>query len=305
MNQIQNFFPENNYSLKCFHFTSSINNDEKFNEYNEENNNSNLYLNNCENIPEENIEKYVDLSFLEIINRDTEKDNIPNNKNSKLIPENNFNYNKENINNNINIEKNRQIYKLMLLNKIYQNYKYNQQISYIYHIINNNQQINNAYQNICKKNYNKPKRKINKQYMIKIANIKNGKEKRTTVRMMNIPTYFRPSDLSRKLDEKFSISPDKHNRVYNFINIPIKEHNNKEEYKNTGYAFINFVHPKHIIKFYSLFNGKHLKLKTSKKLCIITFAAKQGININRNCHEGSNNYMIFTDTKNHFELFSE
>ena len=137
--------------------------------------------------------------------------------------------------------------------------------------------------------------------------IKTNKEQRTTIRMMNIPSYFRPLDLAKKLDEKFGISPQKENRVYDFIYIPFKESKKNERLINAGYAFINFVHPKHILKFYSFFQGKHLKLKTSGKVCIITFASRQGVNIKNNNFGQSDNdkYMFFSDTKNHFQLLTD
>jgi hypothetical protein len=99
----------------------------------------------------------------------------------------------------------------------------------------------------------------------------------------------------------------KENRVYDFIYIPFKESKKNEGLINAGYAFINFVHPKHILKFYSFFHGKHLKLKTSGKVCIITFASRQGANIKYKGFEQSVNdkYMYFSDTKNHFQLLTD
>ena len=156
-------------------------------------------------------------------------------------------------------------------------------------------------------NQRKNKKNIDEKYLINLMDIKTNKEKRTTIRMMNIPSYFRPSDLAKKLDEKFGISPQKENRVYDFIYIPFKENRKKEGLINSGYAFINFVHPKHILKFYSFFHGKHLKLKTSGKVCIITFASRQGSNIKYKGFEQTINdkYMYFTDTKNHFQLLTD
>ena len=154
---------------------------------------------------------------------------------------------------------------------------------------------------------NKIKKYIDKRFLINLMDIKTNKEQRTTIRMMNIPSYFRPLDLAKKIDEKFGISPQKENRVYDFIYIPFKKSKNGEELKNAGYAFINFVHPKHIIKFYSFFQGKHLKLKTSGKICLITFAMKQENNMkNKNIETNSQGkYMYFSDTKNHFELLTD
>ena len=208
-----------------------------------------------------------------------------------------------------------QLYKMMMLNNIYY-----QKIAYMNNLIHNYNIANNI-QNVSKKSIttvspnisnkshpsNKSKKFIDKRYLINLFDIKTNKEQRTTIRMMNIPSYFRPLDLARKLDEKFGISPQKENRVYDFIYIPFKESKKSEKLINAGYAFINFVHPKHILKFYNFFQGKHLKLKTSGKICIITFASRQGINIKHNNFGQSDNgkYMFFSDTKNHFQLLTD
>ena len=182
----------------------------------------------------------------------------------------NFNY--ENFNgDNMNDIKYKQLYKMMILNNIYYQriaYMNNFIQNYNYNMINNIQNIPNQSTNKPHKNnnsnksnpYKKTKKFIDKRYLINLMDIKTNKEQRTTVRMMNIPSYFRPLDLAKKLDEKLGISPQKENRVYDFIYIPFKESKKNERLINAGYAFINFVHPKHILQFYSFFHGKHLKL---------------------------------------------
>ena len=278
---------------------------------------------------EDFISKKIDLSFLDIISNDTvEKNYFHNNENNTNIYYSNNNFsnlpndleifsdqNSEQIN--LNEANNKLLYKIMQLNNLYQNYNYYQQLTYINNLnlahsqyLMNNQ--NNINQNSPKKENHlsnkanalkKIKKNIDKKYLINLMDIKTNKEQRTTIRMMNIPSYFRPIDLAKKLDEKFGISPQKENRVYDFIYIPFKESKKNEGLINAGYAFINFVHPKHILKFCSFFQGKHLKLKTSGKVCLITFASRQGTNINQN---GSNDkYMYFSDTKNHFQLLTD
>ena len=208
------------------------------------------------------------------------------------------------------INKNNDLNKVIMYNNIYKNDNYYQQNSYnnlIYNnqIINNQDIINHSLSNT--NNISLNNNSIHNKNAINIIDIKTNIEKRTTIRMLNIPSYYKPKDLAKKLDEKLGISPKKENRVYNFIYIPIKRGKNKEGLINAGFAFINFVHPKHILKFYSLFHGKHLKSKTSKKVCIITFASKQGIIIKNENLENSNGdkYIYFTDTKNHFQLLNE
>ena len=276
---------------------------------------------------EDFISKKIDLSFLDITSNDTvENNNFNNRANNTNIYSSNNNYSNlptdyQNYNNNnsepININEANQklLYKLMLLNNLYKNYNYYQQLAYINNLAHSQYQMNNHNnnnQNSPNNNINlsnkanalkKIKKNIDKKYLINLMDIKTNKEQRTTIRMMNIPSYFRPIDLAKKLDEKFGISPQKENRVYDFIYIPFKESKKNEGLINAGYAFINFVHPKHIIKFCSFFQGKHLKLKTSGKVCLITFASRQGTNINQ---KGSNDkYMYFSDTKNHYQLLTD
>ena len=230
---------------------------------------------------------YIDLSFLEC------EENINSNNNMNLYNNNNL------INIPENISENSQLYNTIIPNLTFNRFNQYNKLHY------NNNNNNNLYiinLNKIRKNQNNSKKNINKKYIINIMDIKANKEKRTTIRMMNIPSYFKPLDLMKKIDEKFGISPQKENRIYNFIYIPLKENN-----KNAGYAFINFVHPKHIIKFCFYFNGKKLKLKTSKKICIISFADKQGAYVK---HKGlrddiNDNFLFFNDTKNHLQLLTE
>jgi hypothetical protein len=261
------------------------------------NSKSETLLNPCDNEketePSDEITKdfldknIIDLSFLDLNTNDPEENYI--NQKYPINPV--FNAN------------NQQYYNE---NLIPNNYYYYQQIATLNNSMHNHQQNENR---VNKKNsqLNPKKKIIDKSCLINISDIKTDKEKRTTVRMMNIPSYFTPPDLAKKLDEKFGISPKKENRVYDFIYIPFKKSKNGEELKNAGYAFINFVHPKHIIKFYSFFQGKHLKLKTSGKICLITFAMKQENNMkNKNMEANSQGKcMYFSDTKNHFELLTD
>ena len=262
--------------------------------------------NDCEKNDKDYVNKeFIDLSFLDKSFSTEINDNInsfENNMNNNSYNNNNNNYyyqpNYNNFCNNIlpiqynnfqyqNLNRQNQIYNMMPFNNFYQNYNIQSFINN--NIINNYQNVNNnCFQNNFANNNNihnnelmnknKQKKQIDKKYIINLLDIKTNKEKRTTVRMMNIPSYFRPIDLAKKIDEKFGIRPEKENRIYDFIYIPLGN-NKRRENINAGYAFINFVSPKHIIKFYSYFNGKKLKLKTSEKVCTITFASRQGTNI--------------------------
>ena len=287
---------------------------------------SNASTENNDNDRDEYVENLIDLSFLDMGSNEPSEKNINiNNINNNIYYglNNNFRSNemaKENLNyNNYRVEnmnnmKYSQLYNMIMLNNYYQRITYINNFIHNYNLMNNAQNALN--QNIAQKNpnfsnksnpKNKIKKYIDKRFLINLMDIKTNKEQRTTIRMMNIPSYFRPLDLAKKLDEKFGISPQKENRVYDFIYIPFKESKKNEGLINAGYAFINFVHPKHILKFYTFFQGKHLKLKTSGKVCIITFASRQGVNIKNNNFGQSDNdkYMFFSDTKNHFQLLTD
>ena len=198
--------------------------------------------------------------------------------------------------------------------KIHQN-KYNNQFNFLQNpYFQNSNNKNNEFKNFNFpqsqnfKNQNNPSKKyekkdINKNNLIDINNIKSGLEIRTTIRMMNIPEHCSASQLSLAIDKNLNIDPKKENRTYNYIYVP---RTMKNGHRNTGFAFINFVHPKHIIKFYEYYQNRNLKTDKSSKICFLTFANKQikadnlGNDINPN-----GNYIIFNDTKNHFLLFDK
>ena len=270
-----------------------------------------------ENMQEFICKKFVDLSFLDsTINDPEEHEKIINEINEYDNTGLNINYNHEIQNGNQiqnqypMIKNNNDFNNMMMLNNIYQNYSYYQQNTCFNNAVYNNLKIYEQKFNrtlFTTNNSSIKKKNIDKRYFINLMDIKVNKEKRTTIKMMNIPSYYTPLDLAKKLDDNFGISPEKENRIYDCIYIPAKKKKNKDGLINAGFAFINFVHPKHIIKFYSVFNGKHLKSKKSEKECVITFASKQGINIKSEDFSQSNNdkYIFFTDTKNHFQLLSD
>lgn len=277
--------------------------------------------NEDENLKDFIEKKIIDLSFLDsvtniteenIVNQNNINDNFPNLNNyyNKFPNENEKNTQSQYFENLQKINQLNQFEQMIKLRNLYQTYNYYRQLAYNNNLMNMYQlmnYLNNLNLENQLNNQKKTKKTIDKKYIINLMDIKTGKEKRTTVRMMNIPSYFKPSDLSKKLDEKFFISPEKENRVYDFIYIPFKVSKKNDVLINSGYAFINFVHPRHILKFYSLFHGKHLKLKTSEKVCIVTFASRQGKSIKNKEFEQSNNdkYLYFSDTKNHFQLFTD
>ena len=123
--------------------------------------------------------------------------------------------------------------------------------------------------NLIKNNQNN-EIKDNSKYLINIDNIINGKDKRTSVRIMNIPIKYSVDDLIKKIDSTMGFDNKNHFRNYDLFYLPMSKNNPK----NLGYAFINFIHPLCIIDFYNKLSG--LKLKNEHKECHITYAKFQG-----------------------------
>ena len=70
------------------------------------------------------------------------------------------------------------------------------------------------------------------------------------------------------LDELNTICKSK----YDFFYLPLDNENEC----NLGYAFINFVHPLHIVHFYHIFKARKWNLYKSNKECDLSFAKFQG-----------------------------
>ena len=112
--------------------------------------------------------------------------------------------------------------------------------------------------------------KDNSIYCIKIEDIINGKDKRTSVRIMNVPIKFTADDLIKKIDLTMGFDEKINFRNYDLFYLPMSKNNPK----NLGYAFINFIHPLCIIDFYNKLTG--LKWKNEHKECQISYAKFQG-----------------------------
>ena len=134
-------------------------------------------------------------------------------------------------------------------------------------VINNNLIKNN---NINFQNMEIKENKDNSKYSIKIEDIINGKDKRTSVRIMNIPIKYTVDDLIKKIDLTMGFNDETFFRNYDLFYLPMSKNNPK----NLGYAFINFIHPLCIIDFYNKIKG--LKLKNEHKECQISYAKFQG-----------------------------
>ena len=134
-------------------------------------------------------------------------------------------------------------------------------------VINNNLIKNN---NINFQNMEIKENKDNSKYSIKIEDIINGKDKRTSVRIMNIPIKYTVDDLIKKIDLTMGFNDETIFRNYDLFYLPMS----KNSPKNLGYAFINFIHPLCIIDFYNKIKG--LKWKNEHKECQISYAKFQG-----------------------------
>jgi hypothetical protein len=133
---------------------------------------------------------------------------------------------------------------------------------------NNNSNNPNKNNNTDKKAKNKKKFKDKieqKLFVIDIDNIIRGTDERTTIMIRHIPNKYTSEAL---LEELNTICKSK----YDFFYLPLDNENEC----NLGYAFINFVHPLHIVHFYHIFKARKWNLYKSNKECDLSFAKFQG-----------------------------
>jgi hypothetical protein len=102
-------------------------------------------------------------------------------------------------------------------------------------------------------------------FAINLVDVLNKKDFRTTVMIKNIPNKYTQKMLLKKIDKKF-----KH--VYDFFYLPIDLKNKC----NVGYAFVNFISPLYILKFFEEFNGQRWEKFKSEKICQLAYARIQG-----------------------------
>lgn len=81
----------------------------------------------------------------------------------------------------------------------------------------------------------------------------------------NIPNKYTQKMLLQKIDTN-------HAHKYDFFYLPIDFKNKC----NMGYAFINFVDPVFILKFYEEMNNKSWDRFKSEKICELTYGRIQG-----------------------------
>ena len=101
---------------------------------------------------------------------------------------------------------------------------------------------------------------------IVLEKVISGIDKRTTLMIKNIPNKYSLKSFTDELVHKFK-------NKYDVFYLPIDYSNNNS---NLGFAFINFIHPLHIVEFYETFNGKKWKRFSSEKICELAYAKIQG-----------------------------
>lgn len=106
----------------------------------------------------------------------------------------------------------------------------------------------------------------NEKQLINLNDIAEGKDTRTTLMIRNIPIKYTEEMLIKEL-EKFE-------KKFDCLYMPY----DSETGGNKGYAFINFIHPLHILLFYEYFERTTWSYFESKKICELNLANFQGIN---------------------------
>jgi len=103
------------------------------------------------------------------------------------------------------------------------------------------------------------------KYILDISKVASGEDERTTLMIKNIPNKYTQKMLLNTVN-------DTHKGTYDFFYLPIDFKNRC----NVGYAFINFLHAKHIVSFYKEFHNKKWEKFNSEKVCELTYGRIQG-----------------------------
>jgi len=106
--------------------------------------------------------------------------------------------------------------------------------------------------------------KTNK-FQLDLERVASGEDQRTTLMLRNLPNKYTQPMLVDTLLEN-------HKGAFDFIYLPV----DFEQNANVGYAFINLVHPRLIIKFYADFHGHKWSKFNSSKVCEVAYARLQG-----------------------------
>jgi len=101
--------------------------------------------------------------------------------------------------------------------------------------------------------------------IINLYNVINGRDKRSTIMIKNIPNKYTQKMLIETFNEHVK-------NKYDFFYLPIDFKNNC----NVGYAFINLIDPFLIIPIFAQFYGKKWTNFNSEKICELRYAKIQG-----------------------------
>ena len=174
-----------------------------------------------------------------------------NNNNNIFI---NNNYNNKNLNDETMINK--------IMNKRLKQKKKNKKDNKNDNNDNNND--NNIKFNNCKV-FNPIPEGDKEKNIIVLSDILSGNDLRTSLMIKNIPNKYTITSFLEEINYNFK-------DTYDIFYLPI-DYVNK---CNLGFAFINFVEPFHIIRFYELYRGKKWKKFNSDKICELVYAKFQG-----------------------------
>jgi hypothetical protein len=233
----------NNINIEDIKYNSLVNNIKK---------GENVYpfVNNNNNINIININK-DDISNTNKININTDIGNSHNSNylNNYFINNKNSNYNMNKNTNNIN--QNLGINNFFEINKNFNNLNYQ-----------------NIFTPSSSFSVGKNKNGVNvdsPKYFIHVENILQGKDKRTTVIIRNIPMSYSISKLLRDLNKKFY-------HKFDVVYLPKDNMSNT----NLGFGFINFIDYMHLVYFYDLFEGKKWNCINHNKRCKLAYSKYQG-----------------------------
>eukprot|EP01089_Gocevia_fonbrunei_P022467 TRINITY_DN909_c0_g1_i6.p1 TRINITY_DN909_c0_g1~~TRINITY_DN909_c0_g1_i6.p1 ORF type:complete len:414 (-),score=80.03 TRINITY_DN909_c0_g1_i6:3-1244(-) len=109
--------------------------------------------------------------------------------------------------------------------------------------------------------------RVTEEFVLHIEKVISGEDRRTTLMIANIPNKYKQKMLLTELNVH-------HEGHYDFLYLPIDFKNKC----NVGYAFINFVCPRYLVKFYEEFQGRRWNIFNSVKICELNFARVQGKN---------------------------
>jgi hypothetical protein len=103
------------------------------------------------------------------------------------------------------------------------------------------------------------------EFSLDLEKVASGTDVRTTIMIRNIPNKYTQWMLLAEINMH-------HEGLYDFYYLPIDFKNRC----NVGYAFINFMDPKHIIPFFHDFDSQKWKNFNSEKVCTLSYARIQG-----------------------------